>query len=259
MKIVVLIKQTPDTAELPSVAAEDVQSRELKTKMVINPWDEYAAEEAVLLSENRDAEALALSFGPAGAVDVLKHAIAMGVPNALLVENTGFEDADLWTTAAVLAAAIQAQGGVQIVLTGKQSVDDSSGALFAGVAAKLGYSLLTNVVKISDIGDDSLTAERVVEGAQETITVRLPVVISVAKEINDPRYPSFMGIRKANRAQIATLTPTELGIEGQDNRTQWSNIRKPAPRNTKVQIIEGASAQEKAAKLAEALLQEKVL
>ena len=259
MKVVVLIKQTPDTAELPTVAAEDVRDRDVKTKMVINPWDEYAAEEAVLLAENHEAEVLAISFGPADAMDVLKHAIAMGVPDALLVDNSGLEQADLWVTAAVLAAAIQAQGGAQIVLTGKQSVDDSSGALFAGVAAKLGYALLTNVTKIAAINGETLTVERVVEGAEETITAKLPVVVSVAKEINDPRYPSFMGIRKANRAQIATLTPAELGVPDQKNMTQWRNIRKPAPRQTKVQIIEGTTVQEKAAKLADALLREKVI
>jgi electron transfer flavoprotein beta subunit len=98
-----------------------------------------------------------------------------------------------------------------------------------------------------------------VEGAQETIKAPLPAVISVAKEINEPRYPSFMGIRKANKAQIPTLTPAELGISSPGHTAQWSNIRKPEVRHTQVQIIEGATVQEKAAKLVDALLAEKII
>src|SRR5690606_17157241 len=115
-----------------------------------------------------------------------------------------------------------------------------------------------NVVKIVDIADGTITVERLVEGAQETVSVPLPAVISVGKEINDPRYPSFMGIRKAGRATIPALSVDELGVETQA-RTTWSNIRKPETRKTEIRIVEGASVQEKAAKLAEALLAEKVI
>lgn len=258
MKIIVLIKQTPDTAELPKVAAEDVQSGAVKTTMVINPWDEFAAEEAILLSERFDAEATAISLGAPGALDALKHAIAMGVPDAVLIDNSDLPNADLWTTAAALAAAIKTQGEVDLVLTGRQSVDDNSGALFAGVATKLGYRLLTNVVKIQQVSGGTITVEQLVEGAQETVSAPLPAVVSVAKEINEPRYPSFMGIRKANKAQIPTLTAAELGVSPH-NTTRWTHIRKPEVRRTQVQIIEGASVQEKAAQLVDALLAEKVI
>jgi electron transfer flavoprotein beta subunit len=259
VKIVVLIKQTPDTAELPKVTAEDVQSGAVKATMVINPWDEFAAEEAILLSERYGAEATAVSLGAPGAVDALKHAIAMGVPQAVLVDNTGVQDADLWTTAAILAAAAKAQGDVDLILTGRQSVDDNSGAVFAGVAAKLGCRLLSNVTRVVEIKEDAIVVERSVEGAQETVSVPLPAVVSVGKEINEPRYPSFMGIRKANRAQIPTVTPAELGLQKAANQTQWANIRKPEVRRTQVQIIEGATVQEKAARLVDALLAEKVI
>jgi electron transfer flavoprotein beta subunit len=254
-----LIKQTPDTAELPKVAAEDVRGGAVKTTMVINPWDEFAAEEAILLSERFNAEVTALSLGPPGAVDALKHAIAMGIPQAALVDNSQMAGADLWSTASVLAAAIQKQGAVDLVLTGKQSVDDNSGALFAGVATKLGYRLLTNVSKIVDIANGQVTVERVVEGALERIRLTLPVVISVAKEINEPRYPSFMGIRKANKAQIPSLQLGDLGVSGLTAQARWSNIRKPEVRRTQVQIMDGATAQEKAAKLVDALLADKAI
>lgn len=256
MKVVVLIKQTPDTAELPKVSADAVQSGAVQATMVINPWDEFAAEEAIQLAEKMAAETVALSLGTPGAVDALKHALAMGVGSAVLVDQSSLAGADMWTTAAALAAAVQDQGGADLVLTGKQSVDDSSGAVFAGVASKLGYRLLTNVLKIVEVNNGQITVDRGIEGGQETVRTALPVVISVAKEINEPRYPSFMGIRKANKAQIPTIT---VGAGAAANQVQWTNIRKPEVRRTQVQMIDGASAQEKAAKLADALLAEKVI
>ncbi len=258
MKIVVLIKQTPDTAELPKVAAEDVGSGSVKTTMVINPWDEFAAEEAILLDERFGAEVVAISLGPPDALDALKHALAMGIPDALLVENQALAAADLWTTAATLAAAIRSQGAVNLILTGRQSVDESSGAVYAGVAATLGYPLLTNVVKILELSETELTAERLLDGTLETVRVALPAVVSVSKEINEPRYPSFMGIRKANKAQIPTTTPAALGVPPAQ-QAEWSNIRKPVVQRTQVQIIDGASVQDKANKLADLLLAEKVI
>lgn len=259
MKVAVLIKQTPDTAELPKVTAAEVETGNVKATMVINPWDEFAAEEAILLADRFAAETLALTLGSPSAVDALKHALAMGIAGATFIDDSAVREGDLWTTAATLAAAVKAQGDVDIVLTGKQSVDDNSGVVFVGVATKLGYRLLTNVVKIVDVAGGKVTAERQVEGGQETVESQLPVVISVSKEINEPRYPSFMGIRKANKAQIPTVTPAELGVTIPANQTQWTNIRKPEVRQTQVQMIDGASAQEKAAKLVDVLLAEKVI
>lgn len=259
MKIAVLIKQTPDTAELPKISANDAQSGNVQATMVINPWDEYAAEEAIDLSERFDGDSVAISLGPAEAVDALKHALAMGVGSALLIENADPTSGDDWTTAALLAAAIKSQGDVDIVLTGRQSVDGNSGSVFVGVARKLGYPLLVNVVEVVDVSDGAITVQRLIDGGQEKVSVPLPVVISVAKEINDPRYPSFVGIRKANRAEIPTLSPAELGVDVNSAQTAWTNIRKPEERKTSVQIMQGATAQEKAAKLADALIAEKVI
>ena len=258
MKVVVLVKQTPDTAELPKVSAEDVRSGDVKATMVINPWDEYAAEEAILLADRFNADTVALTMGKPAAADALKHALAMGVSDAAMVDSSSLRG-DMWTTAEALAAAIKAQGNVDLVITGKQSVDENSGAVFTGVASKLGFPLLTGVIKIVDVADGQISVERMVDGGQESVTVRLPAVISVGKEINEPRYPSFMGIRKANKAQIPVSSLESLGVNGGSARTAWTNVRKPDDRKTDVKIIDGASAEEKAAKLVDALLAEKVL
>ncbi|MGL4648830.1 MAG: electron transfer flavoprotein subunit beta/FixA family protein [Caldilineaceae bacterium] len=259
MKVVVLVKQTPDTAELPKVSADEVRSGEVKAAtMVINPWDEYAAEEAILLNDRFDCDTVALSMGLPGAAEVLKHALAMGVGEAALVDSSGLRG-DMWTTAEALAAAVKAQGDFDLVLTGRQSVDENSGAVFAGIASKLGVPLLTNVIKIVDMAGGTITVERLVDGVQETVQVKTPAVVSVNKEINEPRYPSFMGIRKANKANIPVTAAGELGVNGGAARTAWTNVRKPDDRKTEVKIIDGATPQEKAAKLVDALLADKIL
>ncbi len=258
MKIAVLIKQTPDTAELPKISADEVREGDVKATMVINPWDEFAVEESIDLCDRFNGDAVAIALGSANTTDALKHALAMGVGAATLVETDDADAMDEWATASVLVGAIRAQGDVNIILTGKQSVDGNSGSIFVGVARKLGYPLLVNVSKIVDVADGTITAERSVDGALETVTAPLPVVISVAKEINDPRYPSFMGIRKANRVEIPILSADDLGESGISTRT-WSNIRKPEVAKTDVVMIEGASPAEKAAKLADALLAEKII
>ncbi len=258
MKVVVLVKHTPDTAELPKVSADDVRSGDVKATMVINPWDEFAAEEAILLADRFDCDTVALTMGKPEAADALKHALAMGIGEAALVDSSGLQG-DLWTTAKALAAAVQQQGAVDLVLSGRQSVDENSGAVFAGVARLLGWPLLTNVVQIVDIADGRIAVERSVDGGQESVTVRTPAVLSVGKEINEPRYPSFMGIRKANKASIPVSSLADLGVDGSSARTAWTNIRKPEERKTAVKIIDGATPQEKATQLVDALLAEKVL
>lgn len=258
MKIAVLIKQTPDTAELPKIGADEVSSGQINATTVINPWDEFAAEEAIQLADRFDGDSVAIALGSPDSVDALKHALAMGVGAASLVDGDASQ-LDEWGTAAVLAAAIQNEGEIDLVLTGKQSVDGNSGSIFVGVARKLGVPLLVNVSKIVDVADGTVTVERLIEGSTETVSVPLPAVISVAKEINEPRYPSFMGIRKANRAEIPAVTVDSLGLDLPSMTSEWTNIRKPEVQKSEVQIIEGDSVEAKAAALVDALMEEKVI
>jgi electron transfer flavoprotein beta subunit len=258
VKIAVLVKQTPDTAELPKVSADAVREGVVQAAMVINPWDEFAVEEAIQLAERFDGDVVAITLGSPEATEVLKHALAMGVNEAKLVD-AGAQAHDLWNTAAILAGAVQAEGDVDLVLTGRQSVDGNSGAVQVGVARKLGVPLIANVVKVLDVAGGKVRVERLADGILETVEATLPAVLSVGKEINEPRYPNFMGIRRASRAQIPAVSPAELGVDGTHGATRWSNIRKPETRRTQVQMIEGATAADKAEKLVDALLAEKVI
>ena len=261
MKVAVLIKQTPDTAELPRVTVAEAQSGEVQATMVINPWDEFAVEEAIDLADRFDCETVAISMGRESEADALKHALAMGMDNAVLVDESVIDGGDEWAAAEALAAAVRLAGEqeeAELVLAGKMSVDGNSGVIFAGVACKLGWDLLVNVTRIVDIVDGKLIAEQVFEGGQETVEVPLPVVVSVAKEINEPRYPSFMGIRKASRASIPVLGRDDL-VVGHSSATRWTELDKQEPERVQVKIFEGDSVEEKAAQLADALMAEKVI
>jgi len=187
VNVAVLVKQTPDTAELPKVTVAEAQSGELQATMVINPWDEFAVEEAIDLSDRFGCETIAVSMGREGETDALKHALAMGVDSAVHVDERVVDGGDEWATAEALAAAVKRVDTgeeVELVLAGKMSVDGNSSVIYAGVACKLGWDLLVNVTRIVDIVDGKLIAEQAFEGGQESVEVPLPVVISVAKEIN---------------------------------------------------------------------------
>ena len=220
--------------------------------MVINPWDEYAAEEAIQLGDRYGADSVAITMGASTATDALKHALAMGIGEAKLIDSSGVSG-DMWTTASILAAAVRAEGDVDLVITGKQSVDENSSSVFIGVACKLGFPLAANVVRIVEIAGGRITVERIADGVQETVSLPLPAVISVGKEINDPRFPSFMGIRKANRASIPVVSAAGLDAGELVKRTNWtksaSRMRRSAcvifagDRRTKRQLVDALGRQ----------------
>ncbi len=258
MKIAVLVKQTPDTAELPRVSADDVNRGEVKTTMALNPWDEHVAEEGVRLTERFDAETVAISMGASTAVDALRHTLAIGINNAVLVESTGMP-LDIIATATILSDAIRAQGDVDLVITGKQSVDAGTGSVYVAIACMLDRPLVTNVTKVVDIADGSIIVEREMSGKHSTVSVPLPAIISVGKQINEPRYPSFVGIRNANRAEIPVIRAADLVKERPTKKTVWTNVRLVEKGPEKTIMIDGATPQEKAAKLVDYLLGEKVV
>ena len=166
--------------------------------MVINPWDEFAAEEAVQLSENHDAETVAISLGNADSTDALKHALAMGVNEAILVDNSDLKG-DMWTTASALVAALKSVGDVDLVLTGKQSVDDNSGAVYVGIASKLGILAQQRLKNCWDRRRQVKVERWSMAGRRQSIP--LPAVISVAKG-SAAALSSFMGIRKASQTRF---------------------------------------------------------
>lgn len=262
MKVVVCTKQTPSTtADLTVDAAGSVSWEDPGGKPnVVNPWDEYGIEEGILLKENHGAtDVIAMTMGDEGSQEALKTALAMGCTEAILLSDEAFAGADSLGTAKVLAAAVNHAGDVSVVIFGKTAIDGDTGQTAVQTARKLGWTPLTFVSAIKEIGDGAITVERLLDDGKETVSASLPVVISVVKEINDPRYPSFMGIRKASRAKIPVWSAADLGVEGVGSKVDWSNVYAMPPREGSVTMIEGDSAQDMASELADKLFEEKVI
>ncbi len=265
MKFIVCLKQTPDTAELPKITPEQALAGNEGATLVVNPWDEYAVEEGIRLKERFGGETVAMSMGPEAVDQALRSALAMGCDRAVRLWDPAFADSDYWSTALILAKGIEKDGGADVIVTGKMSVDGNGGAVAHGIACKLGITLLTQVAKIVDIADGKITVERLLDEGRETVTAPLPAVVSVVKEINEPRYPTFIRIRKASRTPIPVLSAADLGLSPDEvgakaARVRWVNLIKPEPKKRQVVIIEGDTPEEKARKLLDYLIDvEKVL
>ncbi|NJN55523.1 MAG: electron transfer flavoprotein subunit beta/FixA family protein [Anaerolineae bacterium] len=266
MKVVVCIKQTPSTTAVLTVdASGNVRWDDPGGKPnVLNPWDEYGVEEGVRLKENHGAsDVIVLTAGSEESQDALKTSLAMGCTEAILVADDAFNGSDTTGTARILAAAIQKIDGVAIAVFGKQAIDGDTGLTPMQVARKLGWTPLTNVSAINQISDNKITVERLLDDGKETVTANLPVVISVVKEINEPRYPSLMGIRKASRAEIPAWGAGDLAVEGgagtSASKVDWSNIYAIPPRVGNVEMITADSVEEQSRLLADKLFEEKVI
>jgi electron transfer flavoprotein beta subunit len=265
MKYVVCVKLTPDTEELDEIQPGDVDSGHSDATLVLNPWDEFAVEEALQLQERFEGETVAITVGNEESIEALKRAVAMGIEEAILLSDDAFEGSDAWGTAHVLAEAIRQIEGSDLVLTGRQSVDGNSGLVPAGLAVKLGRPFVSQVAKVLDLTDESVTVVRALDEGMQTVRVRLPAVISVSKEINEPRLASFMGVRKASRMQypaktsadLPALDPSQLGP--QNARSRWTDLRKPPARASKCVFVEGAGAADQASGLVEKLIADKVI
>ncbi len=265
MKVVVCTKQTPSTTAVFTVNNGVVSWDDPGGKPnVVNPWDEYAIEEGIRLKENHGAtDVIALAIGDEDSKEALKTALAMGCTEAMLIADDAFAGSDAVGAARVWAAALNHIGDVKIALFGKLTIDDNMGVAAMMTARKLGWTPLTFVSAIKEISADSITVERLLDDGKETVTAPLPVVISVVKEINDPRYPSFMGIRKANRAEIPVLTSADLSVDGPTgaaaSKVDWSRVYTIPPREGSVQMIEADGVAEQAKVLADKLFEEKVI
>lgn len=257
MKIIACIKQVPDSEA--KVRAEGGQITWGDAPLVINPFDEYAVEGALQQKEaNSGSTVTALCIGPDSAKDALKHALAMGADDAILVSDAALNELDTVGAARVLAAAIQKIGGVDMVVFGRQTLDNGAGLTPAQTARVLGWPMLglAGSIKVQDGG---VTVERVIEEGRQTVSAKLPAVLSVVQSIGEPRYPSFMGIRKASKANIPVWSLGDLGIAAPSMVVKRTELMNPPVQETAIEIIGGESPAEIADKLVEKILAEKVL
>jgi len=258
LKIAVFVKQVPDSAAKMTVQNGVVNWGE--APLVINPWDEYAVEAALVLAEKHGGDVTALSRGSETAKEALKHALAMGCAQAILISDPTLPAPDASATARVLAAAAT-KLGADLAIFGKQAIDSDTGLTAPMTARLLGWPSLTLVAAITnlDAAAMSIQVERGIEEGRQIVEGKLPSVLSIVKDFGEPRYPSFMGIRKASKAEIPTWALADLGIPAPENRVSWPEILSPPPREGSGDLITGASPEEIAGKLADKLIAEGVL
>jgi len=215
LKIAVLVKQVPATDKVKMNEETGTMIRE-GVASEVNPLDLYAIEEAVRIKERMGdgVEISVISMGPKKAEEAIRSAIALGCDKGYLLNDKKFAGSDTWATAYILSAGIrQLVTDVHIVLCGERATDGETGQVGPEVGTYLGLPVLTYVSKIEHIEDSSLIAHRAIEGGHEVVQVTLPVLISVVKEINNPRMPNFQGKMKAKKMEIPLITAEDMDVD----------------------------------------------
>ena len=216
MKIVVAVKQVPDTATPVKISGGDPKVIDTAgITWIVSPYDEFAVEEALRIKEKRgQGEVVAVSLGPDRVKEALRSALAMGCDRAIHVNDPALANADTLLTAQALAAVIK-QEQPALVICGRQAIDDDMGAVAAQVAELLGWPAASWIMEEAIDGDGkSIRIGRQVEGGLEIFELPLPAVVSAQKGLNEPRYPTLKGIMGAKKKEIKDVKAAELGVSG---------------------------------------------
>jgi electron transfer flavoprotein beta subunit len=257
---IVCLKQVPDTQEV-KIDFDAGVIQHAGVPLIVNPFDEYAVEEALRWKEKLAGRVTVLTVGAAEADEALRTALAMGCDAAVLLADPAFAGMDTAGTAVVLAAAVKKLGDGDVIFFGKQTFDGDTGMVGPRVAALLGVPMLNFVAKVEslDVAGKRVKVERLLEEGREVVTAPLPAAISVIKEINEPRYPSLMGKRKAKNVAVPTWDAAALGLSADQLRplTRVARLYRP-PTRTGGDVFAGDGAQT-AAQLAAKLRDEKII
>lgn len=242
MKIFVCIKQVPDTETKVKVAADGKSLDTAAVKWVMNPYDEFAVEEAVKIRDaNAGSQVFVISAGPKKRVpDVLRTALAMGADEGIVIDTP--ENMDTLATAKCLAKVIAQEGGANLILTGKLAIDDNASSVTQMLAELLKMGHTTVASKITN-GPEGLLVERDIEGgAKEIVQLKLPAVVAANKGLNTPRYASLPGIMKAKKKTLKEIDANSLGIDLK-SKCQVQSFELPAEKPA-VRMISGDANQQ---------------
>jgi electron transfer flavoprotein beta subunit len=263
MHAIVCIKQVPESPNVGIDPSTNTLIRE-GIPSIVNPFDLYAIEEALLLKDKFGGKVTVLTMGPPQATDALREALAMGADEALLLSDKAFAGADTWATSYTLAKAVEKIAEYDIVFCGKQAIDGDTAQVGPGIARRLGIPQLTYVSKVReiDIERKRIVVERMLEAGKEIVESRLPALVTVVKDINQPRFRSLIGIRKASQAEIPVMGPVDLGCEEEKtglagSPTEVVKIFTPEPRKGG-EILEG-EPEETCSLLIEKIMDAKIL
>ena len=252
MNIVACVKQVPDTEALIKVKADGSGIEEGGIKWVMNPYDEFGVEEALKLKEKVGGEVTIVSVGPARAMETVRTALAMGAEKGVHISDPALDDADAYTTASALAAAIK-EIPYDIIFCGQRAIDDDSGQVGSVLAELLDLPQLTIITQL-DVEDGKAKAIKPIEGAQLVIESSLPCVVTAQKGLNEPRYASLPGIMKAKKKPVEAKDAAALGLSVDPK----ANVDKmtPPPERAPGKIIEGDDPALKAAEVIKLLREE---
>jgi len=232
MKIVVAVKQVPDTATQVKISGGDPKAIDTAgITWIVSPYDEFAIEEALRIKEKRgQGEVVAVSLGPDRVKEALRSALAMGCDRAIHVNDPALANADTLLTAQALAAVIkQEQPG--LVICGRQAIDDDMGAVAAQVAELLGWPAASWIMEEAIDGEGkTIRIGRQVEGGLEIFELPLPAVVSAQKGLNEPRYPTLKGIMGAKKKEIKDVKATDLGITAGSPQLSVKTLEALPPR-----------------------------
>ena len=234
MNIIVCIKQVPETTQVRINPETNTLIRE-GVKSIINPFDMYAIEEGIRLKDKFGGKITVITMGPPQADAALREAISLGCDQGILICDRAFAGSDTWATSYTLAGAIKKINEFDLIICGKQASDGDTAQVGPGISTHLGIPQVTYVKKIEEVKEKSMRVERMMEEGFEVIETPLPALLTVVKEINEPRLPSLKGMMKARQAQITVWTQKELNLDSQKiglcgSPTQVVKIFTPAQR-----------------------------
>lgn len=241
MNIIVCLKQVPDTAEIKINPETNTLMRE-GVPSIINPFDLHALEAGIQIREQLGGKVTVLSMGPPQAETALREAVAIGADEAVLLSDKAFAGSDTWATSYTLARAID-KLGADIIFCGKQAIDGDTAQVGPETAEFLDIPHIAYVRKIEQVTDDSIRVQRLMDEGYDVVKSSLPVLLTVVKELNQPRMPSLKGKMTAKKAEIKKMGMSDieadesrLGLKG--SPTQVRNIFAPEAR-TERRMIEG--------------------
>jgi electron transfer flavoprotein beta subunit len=254
------MKQVPDTEAQIRVKPDGSGIVDGDIKFVMNPYDEYGVEEALLLKEKFGGTVTIVCLGPERAVEAIRTGLAMGVDKAVHLDDPAFEGGDAFSTAKALAAAIKSME-YDLIFCGKQAIDDDLAQVGSALAEMLGIPQVVVVTKV-EVSEDTKKAKvnRQIIGGEEIIEVPLPAVLTAQKGLNEPRYASLPGIMKAKKKEVKSVKVADLGLDSSavgaaGAKAKIIKMYSP-PQREAGNIIEGDTAEEKAPKLAKLLREE---
>lgn len=250
MKIVVVVKSVPDTESKIKPAADGMSIDGQGIKYIMNPYDEFAVEEALRIKERLkdDTTVVAVSLGPDRVVDVLRTVLAMGADDAIHVSDPAFEGGEAQANARVLAEVIRPLDA-SLVLGGKQGIDYDSAQTCAALAEYLDMPQALIITELT-LSDDrkTATARRRVEGGDEIVEMTLPALVTCEKGLNEPRYASLPGIMKAKKKEIRKVTLADLPLKAEQVGAAGSKSKvvryHNLPERPAVKMITGDAAQQ---------------